>query len=103
MNDKNIEKSGAMEAPAAPARAHNAGDTHPIGRLYGPPLAAQIRRARLWGLRHIFRRGQERRPRAERAGRCEAAVRREGVLVSAGEAAFGGGAAGVRAHQALMK
>jgi len=26
MNNKNIERSGAMEAPAAPARAHNAGD-----------------------------------------------------------------------------
>ena len=26
MNDKDIEKSGVMEAPAAPARAHNAGD-----------------------------------------------------------------------------
>ena len=26
MKDKNIERSGAMEAPAAPARAHNAGD-----------------------------------------------------------------------------
>ena len=26
MNDKDIEKSGAMDAPAAPARAHNAGD-----------------------------------------------------------------------------
>ena len=26
MNDKNIEKSCVMEAPAAPARAHNSGN-----------------------------------------------------------------------------
>ena len=32
MNDKNIEKSGAMEAPAAPASAHNAGDGAGYGR-----------------------------------------------------------------------
>ena len=48
MNDKNIEKSGAMEAPAAPARAHNAGDgavgVGPVGRFSAQRKLAVVQR-----------------------------------------------------------
>ena len=62
MNDKNIEKSGAMEAPAAPARAHNAGDgavgAGPVGRFSAQrKLAAGITTAT--GLRHLMAQSPE--------------------------------------------
>ena len=48
MNDKNIEKSGAIEAPAAPARAHNAGNgvvgTGPVGRFSAQRKLAAVQR-----------------------------------------------------------
>jgi transposase-like protein len=48
MNDKNIEKSGAMEAPTAPARAHNAGDgavgAGPVGRFSAQRKLAVVQR-----------------------------------------------------------
>jgi len=48
MNDKNIEKSGAMEAPVAPARAHNAGDgavgAGPVGRFSAQRKLAVVQR-----------------------------------------------------------
>ena len=48
MNDKNIEKSGAMEAPAAAARAHNAGDgaavAGPVGRFSARRKLAVVQR-----------------------------------------------------------
>lgn len=48
MNDKNIEKSGAMEVPAAPARAHNAGDggagAGPVGRFSAQRKLAVVQR-----------------------------------------------------------
>ena len=48
MNDKNIEKSCVMEAPAAPARAHNAGDgavgAGPGGRFSAQRKLAAVQR-----------------------------------------------------------
>jgi len=48
MNDKNIEESGAKEAPAAPARAHNAGDgavrAGPGGRFSAQRKLAAVQR-----------------------------------------------------------
>jgi len=48
MNDKDIEKSGVMEAPAAPARTHNAGDgavgARPIGRFFAQRKLAAVQR-----------------------------------------------------------
>ena len=48
MNDKNIEKSCVMEAPAAPARAHNAGDgavgAGPGGRFSAQRKLAVVQR-----------------------------------------------------------
>ena len=48
MNDKNIEKSGAMEAPVAPAGAHNAGDgavgAGPVGRFSAQRKLAVVQR-----------------------------------------------------------
>ena len=48
MNDKNIEKSGAMEAPVALARAHNAGDgavgAGPVGRFSAQRKLAVVQR-----------------------------------------------------------
>ncbi len=48
MNDKNIEKSGAMEVPAEPARAHNAGDgaagAGPVGRFSAQRKLAVVQR-----------------------------------------------------------
>ena len=44
MNDKNIEKSGVMEAPAAPACADNAGDGAVGGGAVGQ-FSAQRKRA----------------------------------------------------------
>ena len=49
MNDKYIEKSGAMEAPASsPARAHNAGDgaagAGPVGRFTAQRKLAVVQR-----------------------------------------------------------
>ena len=48
MNDMNIEKSGVMEAPAAPARAHNAGDgaagAGPVGRFSAQRKLAALQR-----------------------------------------------------------
>ena len=47
MNDKDIEKSGVMEAPAAPARAHNAGD----GAVGAGPVAERVNNNETAGLR----------------------------------------------------
>jgi hypothetical protein len=48
MNDKIIEKSGAMEAPAAPARSHNAGGgavgAGPVGRFSAQKKLAAVQR-----------------------------------------------------------
>jgi hypothetical protein len=48
MNDKNIETSGVMETPAAPARAHNAGDgavgAGPAGRFSAQRKLAAVQR-----------------------------------------------------------
>ena len=48
MKDKTIEKSGAMEVPAAPARAHNAGDgaagAGPVGRFSAQRKLAAVQR-----------------------------------------------------------
>ena len=46
MNDKDIERSGVMEAPAAPARAHNAGDGA-VGACPGGRFSAQRKLAAL--------------------------------------------------------
>ncbi len=48
MNDKNIEKSGVMEAPPVPARTHNAGDgavgAGPVGRFSAQRKLAAVQR-----------------------------------------------------------
>ena len=48
MNDKNIEKPGVMEAPAAPARAHNACDgavgAGPVERFSAQRKLAAVQR-----------------------------------------------------------
>ena len=48
MNDKNIEKSGVMEAPAGPARTRNAGDgavgAGPFGRFSAQRKLAAVQR-----------------------------------------------------------
>jgi len=48
MNDQNIEKSGPIEAPAAPSRAHNAGGgavgASPVGRLSAQRKLAAVQR-----------------------------------------------------------
>ena len=48
MKDKTIEKSGAMEVPAAPARAPNAGDgaagAGPVGRFSAQRKLAAVQR-----------------------------------------------------------
>ncbi len=48
MDEKSIENSGAMEAPAAPARAHNAGagavGAGPVGRFSAQRKLAAVQR-----------------------------------------------------------
>ena len=52
VNDKNIEKSGVMEAPAAPARTSNAGD----GAVGAGPIVGFSAQRKLAAVqRHAFR------------------------------------------------
>ena len=55
MNDKNIENSGAMEVPAAPARAHIAGDgaagAGPVGRFSAQRKPERVNNNETAGLR----------------------------------------------------